>query len=99
EGKPKVVEATGDLALAAAVERASEHPLAAAIVRAAEERGLAISKATDVEVLPGRGIAGLVDGRKVEILRSSRSGVDIVVDGQPSGHLEVADAIKASTPE
>src|SRR3954471_21161587 len=45
EGKPRVVKAEGELALAAALERTSEHPLAAAIVRAAEERGMTIPEA------------------------------------------------------
>src|SRR6184192_2152884 len=51
EGKPRVVRFDGGadaLAMAAAIERASEHPLAAAIVAAAEERGLTIGRATDV---------------------------------------------------
>lgn len=74
-GKPKlsdVVLATGSelkenelLALAAAVERASEHPLAAAIVAGAEERGLAIDKAEDFVATAGRGVAGKVAGRQL----------------------------------
>jgi Cu+-exporting ATPase len=99
EGKPKVVEFTGDLALAAAVERASEHPIAAAIVRAAEEQGLTIPASTDVRVTPGVGISGRVDGKLVEVRRSGKTGVDIIVDGAAAGHVVVADAIKPSTPE
>ena len=103
EGKPKVIEADGELALAAAVERASEHPLAAAIVSAAQERGLTIPKATDVEVMPGRGIVGTVEGKRVEVGRSSRgqpsSAVQITVDGKPAGHIVLADAIKSTTPD
>jgi Cu+-exporting ATPase len=99
EGKPRVVKAEGELALAAALERRSEHPIAAAIVRAAEERGMTIPEATDIEVMPGRGIAGIVDGKRVEVVRASRSGVDIIVDGANAGHIEVADAIKTTTPD
>ena len=55
------------LAMAAAVERASEHPLAQAVVRAADVRGLAPLQAGDVEALPGRGVVGRVDGRRVTI--------------------------------
>ena len=94
EGKPRVVEAEGELALAAAVERASEHPLAAAIVKAAEERGLTIPNATDVEILPGKGVRGIVDGRRVEVGR-----LGITVDGKPAGHIKFADAIKPTTPD
>ena len=53
------------LSLAASLERGSEHPLAAAIVRAAEAKGLTLSTAADVKILPGKGIAGVVDGRAV----------------------------------
>jgi len=43
------------LAVAAALERHSEHPLARAIVAAAEERGLALPAVAEVHVRPGRG--------------------------------------------
>jgi P-type Cu+ transporter len=53
------------LAVAASVERSSEHPLAQAVVQAAEARGIAPLPAGDFEALPGRGIVGHVDGRRV----------------------------------
>jgi Cu+-exporting ATPase len=73
EGKPRltaVVPAEGFseselLRLAAALERASEHPLAAALVRGAEERGLALPPAEDFESLTGKGVVGSVEGRAV----------------------------------
>jgi Cu+-exporting ATPase len=99
EGKPKVVRAEGQLALAAALERTSEHPLADAIIREAEARGLPIPEATEIEVMPGKGIAGIVDGKRVEVVRSSRTGIDVIVDGASAGHIEVADAIKTTTPD
>jgi Cu2+-exporting ATPase len=48
------------LALAAAVERRSEHPIAAGVVRAAEERALALTPAANVRAIPGKGAAGRV---------------------------------------
>src|SRR5439155_341544 len=70
------------LAMAAAVERASEHPLAAAIVAAAAERGLEIGTATDVKIMPGRGITGVVNGHQVEV---GRDGV--FIDGKLAGRI------------
>lgn len=50
------------LAIAAALERASEHPLAAAIVATAEHRDVEIPAAAAVTASPGKGITGTVSG-------------------------------------
>jgi P-type Cu+ transporter len=55
------------LALAAALERSSEHPLARAIVVAAEAQGTAMLAATDFRALTGRGVRARVDGREVAL--------------------------------
>jgi Cu+-exporting ATPase len=75
EGKPSLhaVETFGGfdearaLALAAALERASEHPLAQAILAAAESRDLAVPEAREFKVLTGRGVRGRVDGHAVAL--------------------------------
>jgi len=51
--------------LAAAVERASEHPLALAIVQAASDRGIEIPDVKDFDSPTGRGAVGMVDGRRI----------------------------------
>jgi Cd2+/Zn2+-exporting ATPase len=51
------------LAVAAAVERRSEHPLAQALVAAARERGLHVAEPDGFEALPGRGVIARVAGR------------------------------------
>ncbi len=51
------------LALAASLERSSEHPLAAAIVEAATQRGLSIDSGADVHAVAGQGIEGRLGGR------------------------------------
>jgi Cu+-exporting ATPase len=75
EGKPKVVGTSvpppGDsreiLRLAASLERASEHPLAAAILDAAKTENLQLSEPSEFVQVPGKGIRGMVDGRRVAI--------------------------------
>jgi Cu+-exporting ATPase len=75
EGKPRLVEvAAADggrdeeaLALAAGLERGSEHPLAAAITAGAAERGVVPSAVTDFRSLTGRGVIGAVAGRRVAL--------------------------------
>ena len=73
EGKPRVAHVTAlppfteaeVLRLAAGLELASEHPLGAAIIAGARELGLTLPAATTFEAIPGRGVAGEVDGRAV----------------------------------
>jgi Cu+-exporting ATPase len=71
EGKPRVVDvhslnrATEQdvLRIAAALERASEHPLAAAVLAAADRGGVtALPHAEDFESVPGRGVRGRLNG-------------------------------------
>jgi hypothetical protein len=53
------------LALAAAVERESEHPLARAVVAHADLLGARRSTATAFRIVPGRGAEAMVDGHHV----------------------------------
>jgi Cu+-exporting ATPase len=75
EGKPRFsgAVAVGEfnrdevLALAAALEKGSEHPLAAAIVAGAEEARLRLENATDFRAVTGKGVTGKVAGRVVAL--------------------------------
>jgi Cu+-exporting ATPase len=75
EGKPKVVAVVAGkgfdeneaLRLAASVEKASEHPLALAIVAAAKERTFVLSAVSDFDSPTGKGVVGVVDGRRVAL--------------------------------
>jgi Cu+-exporting ATPase len=75
EGKPKLVAVvqTGTidqdnlLRLAASLERGSEHPLAAAILAAAQEKGLALGTATEFDSPVGKGVVGVVDGKRIAL--------------------------------
>ena len=75
EGKPKVVavvpaggfDETEVLRLAASVEKASEHPLALAIVAAAQERKLSVSAVSEFDSPTGKGVVGVVDGRRLAL--------------------------------
>ncbi len=79
EGKPKVtavVTAPGGseqdlLALAASLERSSEHPLAAAIVAAAKAANAAIQESGDFASVTGKGVTGTVGGRTVVLGNAS----------------------------
>jgi len=72
-GKPSVAEVVGFdgttedevLALAAGVERGSEHPLGAAIVAEAARRALTVPQSAEFESVAGRGVVGMLDGAPI----------------------------------
>ncbi|UIK03991.1 copper-transporting P-type ATPase [Neorhizobium galegae] len=87
EGRPKVtaiapregISETELLRLAATLERSSEHPLARAIVDAANERNVPFGDARDFDSPVGKGVTGVVEGRKL-ILGSHRIMGEALVD-------------------
>ncbi|MDR3685387.1 MAG: copper-translocating P-type ATPase [Coriobacteriia bacterium] len=72
-GKPEVTDvvlASGSderrmFALAAALERNSEHPLAEAVVNRAKADGIELPRVAVFSAVPGHGVQGMVDGRPV----------------------------------
>lgn len=116
EGKPRVVSVKAFepyqeeeiLHLAASLEQASEHPLAMAIIKEAQKRGLKFSEAKSFQSFPGRGVEGVVAGRKIqvqslkqddnikleELERQGQTVVSVVIDGQAAGFLGITDPIK-----
>ena len=87
KGEPEVTQLVVDglaeaevLALAAAVERESEHPLAQAVVKYADARGARRATAEAFENVPGEGAVARVDGRRVAVGNSrlmAREKVDL----------------------
>ena len=65
QNRPGDLDVTQVLALAAAVERESEHPLARAVVAHAERLGVTALRATSFRNTPGQGAAADVDGHRV----------------------------------
>jgi heavy metal translocating P-type ATPase len=74
-GRPEIAEIrtvgeTSDnevLRLAASLDQASGHVVATSLIRHAETRGLALSTPSEVDEIPGTGIEGMVEGRKVAV--------------------------------
>ena len=100
EGHPELVSVTPAagfdeaevVRLAASIERSSEHPLAAAIVRGAEKRGVELVSAEDFQSVTGKGVTGVVAGRKIAL-----GNIKLLQDlGIDVGDLPVqADALRA----
>lgn len=109
-GQPVVVSNTlraDDLAAVAAVETASNHPLAGAIVALA---GRHLPVASDVETVPGHGVLGVVEGRRIAIgnaammawegvhahadIPAGQTPVMVAIDGRFAGTIGLSDAPK-----
>jgi Cu+-exporting ATPase len=75
EGKPKLTSTVALaglsedelLTLASSLEKGSEHPLASAIVAGAEAMGLKLAAVSDFQSVTGKGVRGVVNGRKVAL--------------------------------
>jgi P-type Cu2+ transporter len=88
KGAPEVTDVQTDgapqddlIALAAAVERDSEHPLAKAIVDRAHTSGTSRGEAANFENVPGQGAVATVDGHRVAVgnaglMERERIGLD-----------------------
>ena len=102
EGRPAVVgvdvpggvNADDVVALAAALERDSEHPLAKAIVDEATSRGLTLQEASGFEALVGRGAWGVVADKPLAI--GNRRLVDELEASLPDALLDAARAGSAA---
>lgn len=94
------------LRLCASCEAGSTHPIAVSICAHAKAQGLTLSKAENLEEIPGHGIRGLVEGREVlcgseKLMRDfhvsvpeQTHGVLVAIDGKLSGSIEIADTVK-----
>ncbi|WP_305069263.1 heavy metal translocating P-type ATPase [Lichenibacterium dinghuense] len=75
EGRPALAavepeageDETALLALAAALQGGSEHPLAGAVTEAAAACGITVPALSGFRALPGRGVAGRVGGRSLQM--------------------------------
>ncbi len=76
---PAGVEETELLRLAAALQQGSEHPLARAMLAVAQERALSLPAISNLQAIPGRGLAAEVEGRKLQ-LGSSRLMQELGLD-------------------
>ena len=76
------------LALAAAVERDSEHPVARALVAGAADRKVTVPPSEGFEYLPGRGVAGDVEGQRFAV-----GGPNLLIEQQASAGAELHDVV------
>jgi len=103
------------LRLAASLERGSEHPIATAILETARAKNIALAATTDFESPAGRGVAGIIEGKRV-VLGNARflaeqgiadidapqtdaTTVLLGVNGAFAGSIAVSDPIKETAAE
>ncbi|EHZ6872445.1 zinc/cadmium/mercury/lead-transporting ATPase [Providencia rettgeri] len=98
EGKPHVtdlipVEGMTEselVQITASVEVGSHHPLAKAVVNKAEVLSLGIVEAQDRKALAGKGVEGVLDGKR--ILVSAPNRLDIPLDSEWQNKVETLEA-------
>ncbi len=85
------------LALAASLEKSSEHPLGQALVEEAENRGLAMRKPDLFTSKTGKGVIGEIDGKRVLVGNLALMAEEGVDEGNLSAQLE-AFQLQGKTP-
>lgn len=106
-GRPEVVSIEAEpptvlvevIAVAASVERTSEHPIAHAILRRAEAEGVELHAVTDFVAMPGEGVRGRIGERTVAVLRDDAASCRVERDGRVIGRITVADQPRATAAE
>jgi len=88
------------LQLAASLDQASKHVIARALVMEAHARGLDLLPPTQVQEIPGEGLEGIVDGRRVAVggtrfvaQRIPNAGAILAGGQYPVGSVVVAVAV------
>jgi Cu+-exporting ATPase len=96
DGRLRLVNGLPDdvLRLAGAVEAASEHPVGRAVAEAARARFASLPHVTEFRNVPGEGVTGVVEQKRVTI---GRDGVS--VDGSHLGSLELEDTVRPTSRE
>jgi Cu+-exporting ATPase len=86
-GKPQVAAMQGNgiptttlLQLAATIQNGSEHPLAHAVIESARKENIDLLPVSEVQALPGRGVAAVINGRRLQ-LGSSRMIEELGLNG------------------
>jgi Cu+-exporting ATPase len=86
-GKPRVAAMQGNgipaktlLQLAATIQNGSEHPLAHAVTESARKDNVELLPVSEVQALPGRGVAAVINGRRLQ-LGSSRMIEELGLNG------------------
>ena len=96
EGKPKLLSVLAVppwsevdlLRFAASLERSSEHPLASAVVAGAEGRGIVFVPVQQFRSVTGKGVTGMVTGRRVAIGTAAFMRNEVRVSGQSLAQLD-----------
>jgi Cu+-exporting ATPase len=104
EGKPRVVRIAAAasfsepelLALAAALERATEHPLAKALLLAAAERGLSLPPVSEFQSHTGMGVTGRA-GERAVVVGNARWFDELGIDRTPLAAEALAAEQEAQT--
>ncbi len=109
-GKPRILKIEPEngyssdfiIRIASSVETGSTHPIAGAVLSMARGMDVAVEEASDVAVLPGKGVRGSLNGNVVEvvagrnILYPGMTCVDVIFNGGHAGYIFLEDEVRES---
>lgn len=109
-GTPRLIAADGydpqQLAIAAALAAGSGHPRSIAITEAALHLGIDPAQVDEIKEVPGFGVEGLLDGRKVRLGRGSWAGAGdhaegswLAIEGQEAIRFDYEDVLRPGAKE
>ncbi|MBT8479873.1 MAG: heavy metal translocating P-type ATPase metal-binding domain-containing protein, partial [Gemmatimonadetes bacterium] len=87
------------LRIAAGLERFSMHPIARAIIAEAVDRGIPLPKAEAVSEVPGKGVAGRVDGADWELMAGGPGEVVLRNNLGEAGRIRLGDVVRPDSSE
>ena len=116
DGKQKTAKnlVSSLLNLSASIEKNSEHPLGEAVVNKAQEEKLKLSKVIKFKSITGKGVEGIVDGKKVyvgkllndlsikeadKLKNQGKTVVYVYVEDKLVGLIAIADTVKETARE
>jgi Cu2+-exporting ATPase len=92
QGLQKEYSADDILRLAAALEKGSEHPIATGILQKAKDLKIQPGNSTDIQALTGKGITGIVAGKKVAVV-SPQAISEMSADKTPPQEIKTGETL------